>query len=435
MKVLIVNDNLIGEGNAVGYAMKNMLLDMPDTEFLQYCVDYRPKEHIKLTDAIFCKETDSLSFLIKAALAKKKQKAYHVSTPSGKPAEQPKIVVQPSALPTGAGQSSKGELLRGIFYVLPCRVSKENIEIVKEFAPDVIYTLAENIRVIKFAIKLSKKLGIPIVYHAMDDWKETAYSGARYLKPFRRILFKQFEKMHKYSVENIAICEKMAKYYSESYGIPYTYACNCIQEYNEEGYTPRTDSMKLVFSGSLHLHRGEVLQEVAEVVEALNGEGYRIEMRVIAPVSHLARYRSAINQYPHVEWSGYGFPQKNKMEQLKQADVLLHAEARGESDVQYARYSFSTKLPEYFAIGRCVLAYGTKELASIAYVEEKSCGYVAENPAELKKQLISLYNNPAERAAFAERNFKLGKEHFSKESVQKTIYRTLRKSAEEYRNL
>ena len=36
MNVLIVNDNLIGEHNAVGYSMKNMLYGMQDVNYLHY---------------------------------------------------------------------------------------------------------------------------------------------------------------------------------------------------------------------------------------------------------------------------------------------------------------------------------------------------------------------------------------------------------------
>lgn len=444
MNVLIVNDNLMGESNAVGYSMKNMLLDMPDVTFLQYCVDYIPW-HVKLTDVILCRKTDSLSFLLKAgmeslkklpqklkgSLKKKQQPAPAASAPTA-PAKRV-AVIRPSVLPTGAGHSNMGELLRGLFYLLPCHVSRENLRTIRAFAPDVIYTLAENIRVINHAIKLSKKLGIPIVYHGMDDWKETAYSGAWYLAPIRKILFARFHRMHRFSVENIAICEKMADYYSETYGVPYTYACNCITEYSDTPYQPAADRpMKLVFSGSLHLHRGEVLQEVAEVIEELNADGYSIEMEVLAPLGHLANYAAALHRYPHTKWTGYGYPQKNKMQKLGSADILLHAEASGAQDVQYARYSFSTKLPEYFAMGRCVLAYGPTELASIRYVQTQNCGYVAEDRQSLKNDLIRLYQNPAERTAFARTAAELGRTRFSREAIQKTIYDTLAKNAKNY---
>lgn len=440
MNVLIVNDNLMGEHNAVGYSMKNMLYGMPDVNFLQYCVDYKPNYHAKMVDSIFCKKTDSLSFVLKELMAKFSQwkrklkqmlKKKTIQTPAYR-GDKPSFESQVSPMITADAYSAKGEFLRGVFYTLPCRVSSENLRKVREFKPDVIYTLAENIRVIKFAIKLSKKLGIPIVYHGMDDWKETAFTKAKYLKPFRSILYSQFEKLHKHSVENIAIGEKMAEYYSKTYGTPYTYACNCIQEYNDEPYVPNTDSMTIVFSGGLHLHRGDVLQEVAGVIEELNGEGCHISMKILAPSNHLLGYKGAFEKFPHTECRAYGFPQTDKMEQLKAADVLLHAEASGSSDVQYAKYSFSTKLPEYFAIGRCVLAYGPKELGSIKYVEDHNCGYVAENIEALKTYLKKLYENPAELESFAESNVKLGRECFSREAVQETIYGALKRSAETY---
>ena len=294
---------------------------------------------------------------------------------------------------------------------------------IRAFQPDVIYTLAENLRVINQAIKLSKKFNIPIVYHGMDDWKSTAYVSAGWLAPARNLLEFRFRRLQHYSVKNLAICKKMADYYEAQYQIPFSYACNCILEYCDDGYRADNERpLKIVFSGSLHLHRGEVLQKIADIIESLNESGREIEMEVICPAVHLDFYPDVINKYKHTKWKSYSYPQTDKVKDLSSADILLLAESPREQEVKYAKYSFSTKVPEYLAIGRCILAYGSPEQASIQFIEDSGCGQAAYNLEELRETLIDLYDQPEKRALYAATGHKVGKESFSRKVIQKRIY-------------
>lgn len=422
MNVLIVNNYTIGDCNPVGYTMKNMLLGMPDVNWLQYCVDYRAKEHIKLTDCLFNDVNDSLSYRLKARKEKPVPQTETENKGDSKNSSAPVAPAAP-ALPTARNTNARGEFIRGLFYSLPCGASKANLQKIKEFKPDVIYTMAENIRVINQAIKLSKKLNIPIVYHCMDDYKATAYTASSLTKVFHYYLLARFKRMHKFSVENIGICQIMADYYSATYKTPYSFAGNCVFDYNEEPYTPdRSKPMKLLYSGSLHFHRGEMLQKLAKIIDELNDEGYPIELEIYAPTGHLGDYKDAVNKYAHAKWMQYAYPQTEKMKCFKQADIFVHTESLDPTDMTFVKYSFSTKLPEYFAIGRAVLGFGTKELASIKYIEDNNCGWVCETEEDTKELLKYLYNNPQERVQLAQNAYKLATDVFSQKAMQKKIY-------------
>ncbi len=418
MNVLIVNDNLIAENNAAGYSMKNMLFEMPDVEYLQYCVDLKSKRHPERVPTVFCEESDSLSFRLKKILDRRR--AEKEKAGSGGDTEETRKPKTKLAQATDV--SAKRELLSGVFYSMPCRVSKQNLQTIRAFQPDVIYTLAENLRVINQSIKLAKTLKLPIVYHGMDDWKSTAYCSAKWVRPIQRLLEQRFRRMHRFSKQNLAICEKMAKHYEAQYGIPYSYACNCILEYLDDRYRPDPGKpMKIVFSGGLHLHRGEVLQEIAALLEELNRGGRSMEMEILCPAVQLDFYADAVDRYPHTVWRTYGYPQEDKIRDLSSADVLLLAESPREQEVRYAKYSFSTKVPEYLAIGRCVLAYGSSEQASIQFVADTGCGPVAHDMQTLREVLIDLCDHPEKRIAYAETAARVGKEQFSREEIQRRI--------------
>lgn len=424
MNVLIVNNYLIGDTTPVGYTMKNMLYGMPGVNYLQYCIDYRDWRHEKMTDAIFNEVNDSFAYRIKKIVKKGSQTA---SVSSEQIIEEKKK----EALTTAGMMSTKSQLARGVFYSMPCRVSKDNLRKIAEFQPDVIYTMAENIRVINQCIKLSKKFNIPVVFHCMDDWKATAYTGSFLLEVIHKYLLARFRRMHTFTVENIGICQKMADYYSETYKKPYTFAGNCIFDYNEEPYVPSKDKpLRLVYSGSLHYHRGDALIEISKMVEELNSEGTPVQLDVFAPEDHIYHFEKELGAYPNSSWMPYSYPQSKKMENFKKADVFLHVESNDPADMKFITYSFSTKLPEYFAVGRGVIAFGPKELASISYVEETDCGWQRDDINSLKKLVKYLCENPQEREEKAKKAYTLACEGFSRQAMQKRIYDVMKRSVE-----
>jgi hypothetical protein len=73
----------------------------------------------------------------------------------------------------------------------------------------------------------------------------------------------------------------------------------------------------------------------------------------------------------------------------RDADVLVHAEGFDEATRRYTRLSFSTKIAQYLAAGRCVFAYGPEELASVRYIRDSGAGIAQtdESPNTLRASL------------------------------------------------
>ena len=53
MHVLIVNAIMMGDNNATGITMKNMLYGIENVDYLQLCVDYRVNAHEQLVETMF----------------------------------------------------------------------------------------------------------------------------------------------------------------------------------------------------------------------------------------------------------------------------------------------------------------------------------------------------------------------------------------------
>jgi len=85
------------------------------------------------------------------------------------------------------------------------------------------------------------------------------------------------------------------------------------------------------------------------------------------------------------------------------ANVLVHVESFDEASRLLTRLSLSTKIPQYLMAGRCVLAYGPAELASVRYVAETGAGPAVstEDVDKLASELEKLISSPALRQAYA----------------------------------
>lgn len=416
MKVLLVNVFVMGENNATGVTLKNMLYKLPGAELCEYCAD-TVCEKKGLPGVVFYQADegdDPVRYMINKIRENK-----------GNYGRQ-----EPAPFFLTAGNPFK-ELIHGIIDCSPFRINQEVMSKMTDFAPDVIYTLGGSIKLMKTSLKLAKKLQKPIVFHCMDDWRSCIYTASVLSYPFHFYINHLIRKVHKYAVMNLAICEDMAEIYERDYKIPYSYASNCVFEFNEDEYCAREDGMLVVFSGGLHFGRGNTLLKLAGEIERLNTEGYKIHLEIYAPEPQAAGYKDRF-VFEHTTLLPYVDKEK-QMENLKRADALLHVESENSKEIQYMKLSFSTKLVEYFAAGRTVIGFGNKEIASLKYIEKNQCGAVAENMCQFRELLISLLNHQNTRKNYAEKSYITAKTYHSRESVQERIFKVFETSGIQWR--
>ena len=431
MNVLIVNKFLMGDANAVGATMQSNLYGMMDGDepvnFLQYCIDDRPNAHAKMVESIFMDSKDSVDGYLKSLKRKltgRKENETNLNASEVKTDNKP---ATKSAIPS-TQVSKKGELMRGVYYSLPTKVSKANMARIKEFNPDLIYTQGESIRVLNQTIKLAKKLKVPVVFHCMDDFKSTLYTGSSLAKIFNKKLNAKIRKVNKLSVENLGICEKMAKHYSETYNKPYSYASNCVTNFGSNNYQKDLNkNMTVLFSGAMHFHRGDTLLLASAAIEQLNAEGKNIDLKIYGPKTQIEAYGKDFAKYPHTTLLPY-VPQSEVVKNLETADVLIHVEPFEKGDIRFVKYSFSTKLAEYLASGRCVIGLGPKDVAGIEYIKDNECGLVAGSQDEVKDALLYLYNNPEERVRYAKKAYDVAENYHTHQKVQDRILKVFKHS-------
>ena len=79
---------------------------------------------------------------------------------------------------------------------------------------------------------------------------------------------------------------------------------------------------------------------------------------------------------------------------MEESDILLHVEDFHENNIDFCRYSLSTKIADSLMSNRCLLCYGPKEVASIDYIASQECALVATDEIELLDTLKWICCNP-----------------------------------------
>jgi hypothetical protein len=162
---------------------------------------------------------------------------------------------------------------------------------------------------------------------------------------------------------------------------------------------PARVGVRFTFTGGMTPNRWQPLAAIGRALLELRTEGVDAEFHVYSSPQDLETYGGVFRQMaPAVRIAGTADPGDIPAIH-RDADVLVHVEAFDDDTRRYTRFSFSTKIPQYLAAGRCVFAYGPAELASIRYIGDSGAGVAesGESPDAVRNTLRRIILNPALR--------------------------------------
>lgn len=270
---------------------------------------------------------------------------------------------------------------------LPYELHNKDLKVLQDFKPDVIYSMLGSIRMVRLVSTLARELNIPVVPHFMDDWIST------YSVPGRSVGTLIHVRCLQRAVKNLfdsipvamSIGELMSQEYMRRYSREFFDFMNPVEV--RDYFPPRLKVQKpgsivrFVYVGGLHLGRFECLADIALVIQKLKTEGLPVEFCVYAPVHDALAARQLESIGSAVIFKGSVRPEEVSCV-LDECDVAVHVESFSDSCAEYTRLSVSTKIPQYFAAGIPVLAYGPSSLASCQYVRATRAGVLVDKRGE-----------------------------------------------------
>ena len=265
----------------------------------------------------------------------------------------------------------------------------------------IFYVLSNSASRANFVRKLSQKMHCPVVLYVTDDYyHDMRLRSGIFRKLFYRNLQKSIQKMESCVATVVGCSELAAKEFGEllhtkyqTIFTPFSTECNQIN-------IKRDNQCPIIFRyfGNLSLERWKVLRALGESIARYNGSEEKAFLEIYAPqpLSEILDAITVLNGSRYMCWiSGDKY-----WNLLAEADIAVHVESFSEETCRRTRLSVSTKIADYLGAGKCILAIGREDLASIVHLAD--CSYVTNRIEDIDSAVSYLCENSDKRIEFAE---------------------------------
>ena len=309
--------------------------------------------------------------------------------------------------------------------------NKKFINWLEEEKPDVIFSILQDVNgITKLVTWIAKKYNIPVILFITDDYYNDGEQNNNLIK---RLYYKkrQFlnKKLAKYCTTVVGCSKKAAEYFSIELNI---YKKEVIYTPSADVYLTmpyhkqeNQDTIKIRYFGNLGLGRWEILRELGIVIQKINKNGKKAILEVYSSVTDSSIIK-ALTLENGCEYKGWVYGEKY-LSLLQEADIAVHVESFDETMIRRTWVSISTKIADYLGAGKCILAIGSRELASIDHIKDVAC--IVDNINTLEEKLLNLISSPELRKKNQEKARALALKSHNRERICEKVKDILNKTA------
>lgn len=182
--------------------------------------------------------------------------------------------------------------------------------------------------------------------------------------------------------------------------------------------------IRLVYTGNIHAGRWKTLAYLAQAVKKINANGQKMILDIYSLSAKSEKIISALN----IDGASKTMPPASNVEiheALSDADILVFVEPFDKKERLKWRLSFSTKIVDYLASSRPILAIGPKDLSSMNYLMQNDAAFCITDVDNLKEQLLRIVNNTNLLHEYVIKAWNCGKQNNSSEQVRYTLFQVL----------
>ena len=306
------------------------------------------------------------------------------------------------------------------------RKSKSLIAFVESFKPDIIVLPTYSFSYInKLALFLADKYNLPMVSYVSDD--EYSYNPYNHSLTYR--LFKKYQrKWIKRGIDRSEILYVISEIQKKEYTPIFGDKCKVLTKGgvfdDKPAVLPPHKPIRLVFIGNIGTGRWKTLAMVAEEIEKRNSDGVQFTLDIYTGTNYTVEMKAALTKNGT---TAHGFINpKDAAKVTGESDILLHVESFNKADEFAVHQSFSTKIVDYLAQGKCIMAVGPSSVASIDFLRTNNAALVVSDEKELENVFNGLISSPEIIVTMASQSWEQGK----KLCDIQTIHRILRSDIE-----
>lgn len=259
----------------------------------------------------------------------------------------------------------------------------------------------------KVSQKLSKKYKLPLFGYFSDDYYSIRAPKTNLIKRYQLWrLRKRIDSFVSSSEKIFCINDTLRDYLKSHVKGADKISFESIYMGNSvffDGDDNVSDNKNLVFSyiGNLSYGRDENLLVIGKELNNYNiAHETTHKLRIYAKPKD--KFVEECSKNPSIEYKGF-IPGSQVHDAILSSDILIHTESFLPENIEYTRFSLSTKIADSLASGKCLLAYGPKEVASIVHLINNDCSPVASSIGELTEMLASLIEDESLRIKYGQK--------------------------------
>lgn len=274
------------------------------------------------------------------------------------------------------------------------------------FDPEVVFFMAgDSLFAFRAVEHVLRRAGASLTLYVTDDYvlPRITISPAWWLR--RGLVSKSLGRAVGRATLFVTISEDMRRTYAARYGRSSLVAANSPDALVTDACTGEEQTgcpLVLTYAGGLHFNRATTLASMGRAIHAINeAAGKQVAVLRIFSGQELGRRDAALFDAAGAIEFGGALDASGVARELGRSDVLVHVESFDRRSRESTRLSVSTKIPEYLAHAKPVVAVGPEGVASMNTLS--GAALCVTDPARLTSDLRRLLFDSSWRDELAAR--------------------------------
>ena len=268
-------------------------------------------------------------------------------------------------------------------------INKKFINYIQQIDSDIFYAHVNNFAFLSQLVNYMKNNTHAKVVVLLTDnlYEDIETKSVIRRKKLRRDFWSIIENSDKIYAISDELKEAYSKIFNKKIDI---LRKGCLFEYPIRKKT--NDVIKFVYAGNLLYGRDEILSKVGQAIYQNNLKNSKkaiLEIYTGDTINDKIAKKLNINNCSIIMGKR---PYDEIKKIINAADYVLQVESFEKKQIDYVKYSFSTKIIDYLQSGSCCIGIGPNEVSSIKYLEKVPGSFTITDVKEINNKIIDLIN-------------------------------------------